>query len=716
MNLQQTTLRVMVLTSVLVSGASFGQQAQKEQTPVIKSTVDEVVLDVVVRDKKGKPVKDLTIDDFQVTDNGVKQKPTSFRLVEGKEALSQGARVPLDVMRQVRLVTMVFERLSPEQRRSAKQAALDLIKGDQGTNVFYSVVAIDNQLYALQDFTQDRELLRKAIDKATAGQYNIFSNESTQVKAKLKEMMANPVAAPAVSGTAPIDSAAAGAGFGGAAMQSKLAQVMNDMLQFDAAMSNTESTRTSIFALLSLARGQYSLPGRKSIIYFTAGMELPTNLDEPFNSIASTANRGNVTIYPVDTRGVMMDSQNRGVMDEMAKVAKDTKADTTSTDGAVSKDQIRASDRTEDAMRKNVQMPLRAMADSTGGFLIGDSNDLRTPLRRVNEEVNSYYEVFYSPGIQTYDGSFRGTRVEVARKDTVVHARAGYFALPMDVRGPIMMPYELPLMKSISTTPFPKDVDFRASAIRFQPGPEGINATLMVEVPMSGVQFTEVKEKQSFRSRVSLVSLLKDANGEVVKKLSYDLPRSGQLALLPQARAGNFIYKEQLTVPPGRYTVETAVMDHEANKIGVKKAAFVVLPKRAGVNLSTVTVVRGYQPNAKGLEAADPFQFQGGKITPTLSGTIYNAPGAMLSLFFVVYPDPAMADKATVTMQFLSGGIVVGQGELQLPPADALGRIPYVMSSSAETMPAGEYQVKLTAKQGTTSAEETAFVTVAEKK
>ena len=712
MNLQQITSRLIILAAVLTPGVGFGQQAQPEQqTPVIKSTVDEVVLDVVVRDKKGKPVKDLTIDDFQITDNGTKQKPTSFRLIEGKEALSQGARVPLDAMRQVRLVTLVFERLDPEQRRSAKQAALDLIKGDQGTNVFYSVVAIDSQLYALQDFTQDRELLKKAIDKATGGQYNIFSNESTQVKAKLKEIMANPPQTPAAG-----DPAAAGASFGGAAMQNKLAQVMNDMLQFDSAMSTQEATRTSIFALLSLARGQYSLPGRKSIVYFTAGMWLPPSLDEPFNSIASTANRGNVSIYPVDTRGVMTSSQNSGVSSAMADVARDTKADTTSSDGAVSKAQITASDRVENAMRNNVQMPLRAMADSTGGFLIGDSNDLRTPLRKVNEEVNSYYEVFYSPGIQSYDGSFRGTHVDVARKDTVVHARAGYFALPMDVRGPIMMPFELPLLKAISATPPPKEVEFRASAIRFQPGKDGVNASLMVEVPMSGVQFTEMKEKQTFRSRVSLVSLLKDEKGEVVKKLSYDLPRSGQLALLPQARAGNFIYKEQLTVPPGRYTIETAVMDHEANKVGVKKAAFVVLPKHAGVNLSTVTVVRGYQPNAKDLEAADPFQFQGGKISPTLTGTVFNAPGEMLSLFFVVYPDPAISDKATVTMQFLSGGIVVGQGELQLPAADALGRIPYVMSSSAATMPAGEYQVKLTAKQGSTSAEETAFVTIAEKK
>ena len=59
MNLQQITSRLIILAAVLTPGVSFGQQAQPEQqTPVIKSTVDEVVLarvehgaNMVVRDR-----------------------------------------------------------------------------------------------------------------------------------------------------------------------------------------------------------------------------------------------------------------------------------------------------------------------------------------------------------------------------------------------------------------------------------------------------------------------------------------------------------------------------------------------------------------------------------------------------------------------------------------------------------------------------------------
>jgi hypothetical protein len=47
-------------------------------------------------------------------------------------------------LRQVRLVTLAFEPLpAPDQRKLARTAALDLVKGDQGISVFYSVVVID---------------------------------------------------------------------------------------------------------------------------------------------------------------------------------------------------------------------------------------------------------------------------------------------------------------------------------------------------------------------------------------------------------------------------------------------------------------------------------------------------------------------------------------------------------------------------------------------
>lgn len=690
-------------------------QAQTKPPAEFKATSEEVVLDVVVRDKKGKPIKDLTATDFRVSDDGVSQKIAGFRLVEGREAIENGAKVPLDAMRQIRLVTLAFERLGDSARMIARKAAEDLIKGDQAQNVFYSVVAIDTQLYALQEFTTDREALKKAIAKATSGKYSTFAAESDRIKASLRETAGR---AGAPQGTAPAPSAtgpaAAGTAAGQNAIEQRTAEIMLNMLQFDSSYSRDEATRMSIFALLSLVRGQYSMPGRKSILYFSEGMEIPPHLDEPFRNISSTANRGNVSFYAVDTRGVLIDRQNKDAAEQLDKATKEIASDTTSTEGRVSKEQIMASDNAETASRKNVQLPLRTLAESTGGFLIGESNDLRGPLRQVNEEVSSYYEITYNPGIQNYDGRFRKTDVELARKDAVVHHRNGYFALPISLRGPAVMPYEMALLKALDTNPMPKDVEFRSTAYRLRPGKDGTKGLVIVEVPLKGVTFTENAGDKTYKARLSLVALLKDQKGEVVTKLTRDLPLKGPVEQVAQIKAGNFIYKEPVQLAPGRYTLETAVIDYEANKIGTRKSAYVVTPQTQGVAMSNLCLVRNFQQGAK-IDPAEPLQYQGGLITPTLSAQVFAVKGAQLSTFFVVYPDPAIAEKPMAQIEFLVDGAPVAKAELPLPAPDAQGRIPYVMSAPAENMPAATYEIHVTVKQGNTTAEDRAQITVSAK-
>jgi hypothetical protein len=83
------TLAAIAVIATRPAPAQQPAPAAASQGPVVKSTVDEVVLDFIARDKKGKPVTDLKLEDLAVTDNGAKEQPTSFRLVQGAEAISQ---------------------------------------------------------------------------------------------------------------------------------------------------------------------------------------------------------------------------------------------------------------------------------------------------------------------------------------------------------------------------------------------------------------------------------------------------------------------------------------------------------------------------------------------------------------------------------------------------------------------------------------------------
>ncbi|HXB69461.1 MAG TPA: VWA domain-containing protein [Candidatus Acidoferrales bacterium] len=702
--------------------------AQQTAAPTVRTTVDEVLLDLIVRDKKGKPLTDLKPEDLTVLDNGAKQTLTSFRLVSGSEAItSSGAKTALDPLRQVRLVTLAFEAMTEaDQRKLARTAAIDLIKGDQGTNVYYAVVVINTQLFVLQPFTNDKAALTKAIERATGGLGGPgFASESDAILAELKRNLGGQNGADQPGNL--IDAATQTAGQpvnnGSDALQARLASVMLDMLRMDAAVAS-QGARLTLSALRALVDGQRSIPGRKSVIYFTWGMYLTPELDVPFHSLMSTANRDNVTFYSVDTRGVMTGAQNSGARSQLNGAARASATTMTQVSGPVTKEQVMASDNAEVSARSNVQESIRDLAESTGGFLIGDSNDLRLPLRHVNEEISSYYEVSFNPGIQNYDGGFRKIAVNANRKDLVIHARNGYFALPPEARAAGLQPFELPLLKILSEAKVSEDVKFRVGAILLQPRAEATGVAILVEVPLHELQpkagpaqgvsarsvsAQSVTAKAALDIHCSLVALVKDSKGEVVQKLTRD---RGFQVTPDQLKMGNFLDKMTVALPPGKYSLESAVMDRESGKIGTERSSFTVPPKAAGVAISSLTPMRSYIPNAKGLDPSDPFQFQGGSITPTMDLTVKKAPNAVLRLFFTVYGDASVSAAPAVEIEFLQAGKSLTKVPMQLPAADAQGRIPYLMTIPAESIPSGNYEVRATAKQGSTTASASTMIVI----
>lgn len=699
--------------------------ATPPQTPSIKTATDEVLLDIVVRDKKGKPINDLKPDDLSITDNGTRQSITSFRLVQGAEAISStGAVTKLDPLRQVRLVTLAFESIGDlAQRLLARKAAIDLVKGDQGTNVFYAVVMINTRLLVLQQFTNDKAQLAKAIERATASSSAArLISESDSIKAEMNRDLSGADTSVTVL-VAATQAAATAAGPGGDPTRILLMRVLLDMLRMDASASAND-TRFSLNALQSLVAGLEPLPGRKSILYFTPGMILPTELDVPFRSLLARANRANVTFYDIDTRGVIAGygtdtqgiatggsnagsisggtgSQNADAMSQLNAAAAASATTVQRTSGAVTKDEILASDNAETAVRSNVGLAVRDLAESTGGFVIGDSNDLRGPLRRVNEEINTYYEISYTPAIERYDGSFRKIKVDTARKDLNITARNGYFAMPPEARASGLMPYELPLFKAISDGATARDVEFRAAPFLLQPKTEGTDTDILVEVPLHGLQPKTDPAKNTLNVHFSLAALVKDSRGEVVQKVT----RDRSLQVTPeQLKMGNFVEKMIVTIPPGKYSLESAVMDRESSKLGASRSEFSVAPHAKGVAISSIAALRSYTPNAKNLDPNEPFQFQGGSITPTLNTSVPAVENAMLRLFFTIYQDPSISSKATVEVEFLLNGQSLQKVPLPLPDADAQGRIPYVLTIPAAAIPPGVYQVRATTQQGGTSA------------
>lgn len=677
---------------------------QNPQPPLVKSNAEEVILDIVVRDKKGKPVTDIKPDELTVSDAGAKQAITSFRLVRGAEAVSPtGATMNLNPLQQIRLVTLAFEAMTaPDQRRLARSAALDLIKGEQGANVFYSVVVINTQLSVMQPFTADKEKLARAIEHATEGLGGPkLASESDAILSELKRNVAGQIKQDSDVIGAANQSAAQPVSNGAQALDAKLASVMLDMLRMDNAVASN-GARLTLTALKSLVQGLQTMPGRKSVLYFTYGMYLTPELDAQFQNLTSMANRANVTFYSVDTRGVMTTAQNSAATGQLNGAAGASQTTVRRTEGATTKEEIMASDNAEVSARANTQLAIRDLAEATGGFLIGDSNDLRTPLRQVNEEIASYYELSFDPAIQNYDGSFHKLSVSTTRKNIVIHARNGYFALPPEARAAGLQPFELPLLKAISEGKPSEDVHFRSGAVLLQPKPEGTDVALLVEVPLHSLQAKADAQAKAFDVHCSLAAEVKDSGGTVVQKFSRD--RSFHVTS-DQLKMGNFVDKLTATIPPGKYTLSTAVMDRETGKVGVESSAFEVPSRRKGVGISSLAVMHSYTPNAKGLDPNEPFQFQGGSVTPTLENGISKTAEPVLRLFFTVYQDPSISARPGVQIQFVQGGKVLANVPMELPQPDAQGRIPYLMTIPTGSIPPGSYEIRASASQGDTRAQ-----------
>jgi VWFA-related protein len=145
---------------LLVLGSSFAARltsdlkAQtKDSIDVVKVNTDLVVFDAQVVDKKTRQIiGDLSRDDFEVTENGVKQQLSYF----SRDELPLSIILLIDVSRSVRPIIH-------EIRDGALNALQRLKPQDE-----VAVMAFGTTYKLAQDFTRDRRLVSQTITSVTA--------------------------------------------------------------------------------------------------------------------------------------------------------------------------------------------------------------------------------------------------------------------------------------------------------------------------------------------------------------------------------------------------------------------------------------------------------------------------------------------------------------------------------------------------------------------
>jgi len=721
-----------LFTSGLIAQTPAPQQTAANttgsSTSTLKVNANEVTLDMTFHDKKGKVIDDIKPEEVHVYEDGVEQHVNSFKYIQGSQnpaAQAAGAptagSIPVDPMRELRLVTLVFEGLDQDGKRFFKQAVSDVLGMSPEQNLYFSIMVIDQKLNMVQPFTNDRVQLMKSIDKQMMWGTLQYEAASAQIKEELRVGLSGGESAGQSAATGDVNmsqtitsngTSAPSAGSVSSAVNSRMMKMEYDMLNEADSATREASARASIDALLALVKAQAHLPGRKVVIYFNPWMMIPDSAKEQYQYMIGMANKANITFYTVDPKGLVTYSQNDSGRGQIGGAAGETRNLSMSGGvGDVQTSQVEAQETAENGLRSNPEEWLRDLAKQTGGVAIAETNDYKAPLRIVMDEVRTYYEAAYDPSITTLDGKFHKITVKIDRPGLDVHTRSGYFALPQLGGGQQVFAYEVPLLNALSAATAPTEVPFSVAAERFSERGPKIEYELTIQAPLKGLTFEKQPDGKTAAVDAPMVAVVRDSGGNIVAKFSKDFAVTVDASKVDQYQQGDLIQTYKTDLDPGTYSLEAAVMDKKGNKMGVTKSTLTVPAANPKLAISDLVIVHRQDP-VKEVVAGDPLYYpagQGypaGKITPTLDSKLQGGAGHMLPFYFNVYTDPSVKDAPQASMSFFKDGQALGSAPIALPAASADGRIAYVAALPGEAFKPGSYQIKLDVKQGDTIAEQ----------
>ncbi len=403
----------LLLCTALLIGPGGGQQPSppgKQEPAKLRVTTRLVQINVIVHDKQGHPVSDLTRDDFVIKEEGVEQ-PIQLFSMETNQAL-KSKQPPLaantysnrherrgETPTSVSAVLLDTLNTRFEDQVYAKDQIVKFLKQLQPQDRV-ALYALGGKLRVLHDFTRDASSVLRTLEK-----YRGAVNT-------------------AVDTSEPADSDTG---------NDQLDAWLNDSNQRIANFYITDRVLRTCDAMEAIAHHLTNLPGRKNLIWVSGSFPISFGyeLDRPTSNNLSADQRmftpeiekatralndANLAVYPVDARGLIgafgtNPNFSRGGTFRPGRPG-------SSPLGSVS----RTISTTHDTMRM--------LAERTGGQAFYNTNDISGAIRRAIEDSRVTYVLGYHPTHGKWDGKFHEVKVQVKRPGTQVRHRRGYFAWP----------------------------------------------------------------------------------------------------------------------------------------------------------------------------------------------------------------------------------------------------------------------------------------------
>jgi VWFA-related protein len=540
------------------SGAIPGHSASAAQAaPQVRSGVELVEVAVLVRDRDGRPVTDLTAADFQVLEDGTSQAIGAFQRVSipiprAPSGMGTPAIVAHDVASNEqtgdsRVFVLVLDAIhvAAPRTRVVRAYARQFIERHVGPADLVAVVSPGGLTSATQDFTSDKARLLAAVDQFAG---NKLASATVEIE---RERLTLSV------------------------------PLHNGMDPSDGERANRAKSLTNVLEALAGHLGRVE-SRRKSLLLFSEGvdydmMDIMGKLQRQSSDVMKAMDRAvgalmrsNVSLYAIDPRAL---SSAEGDLVENP-LHRERPSMTQSSVEAEYADSIRG---------------LRHVADSTGGFAAVDRSDIGPALERIIEESSEYYVLGYTPLKRSKPGEFRAIDVRVSRPGLRVVARKGYLvpaaaprALSPDVVPEAMLPSTIPgrprnsrveipatptpargasgvsaELSALLASPLPRaGLPIRVQAVPFRGSGRKAAVRLVVEVLGRSLAFAE--QNGRFVERVDLALLTVDDRARAGNGRSATIDVRLTPDELQRVRATGVRWLAELELEPGRYQVRVA--------------------------------------------------------------------------------------------------------------------------------------------------------------
>ncbi|MGC4051843.1 MAG: VWA domain-containing protein [Paludibaculum sp.] len=397
----------------------------------LRVEVRQVLVPVVATDRGGHHVTGLKQADFQILEDGVEQKITSFSSeTAGAEAASERGEkaepavvgapsVPGDAVRRTYVICVDTLHTSISGLVNARAAVERVMQSERAGDAQYILAAVGSTTEILENATRDPVRVSQALEERKF-RSRLLESRRGSLEVELSQFIRS------------LDDARSACDTGAASCQGRkrslpleadriamqdrvynllfLRQLHNLVEQ----LSHGNDRRT----LVLISDGFVLVPGKAAYTllsaYFPefrfAALGTVDRMQAEFNQVVRLAAKSNITIDTLDTRGVYtqgyFQAEQRG-------------------SGAAMMPSVLS------AMNQSAaeqQAALLEFAAATGGIAFRNNNDLQAGLTRALADGREYYMLGYISANPKMDGAFRTITVQVRNRNVAVQAKKGYWA------------------------------------------------------------------------------------------------------------------------------------------------------------------------------------------------------------------------------------------------------------------------------------------------